>query len=73
MPSETLSVYLSHNQKEEPLRFTYSFAVKEGKWELIWNKLLFSFTLLTGNPLRNTERVPDQCFRGQLSPEHVNV
>ncbi len=57
----------------EPLRFTHFFAVKKGKWELIWNKLLFFFTLLTGNPLRNTERVPDQCFRGQLSPEHVNV
>ncbi len=57
----------------EPLRFTHFFAVKKGKWELIWNKLLFFFTLLTGNPLRNTERVSDQCFRGQLSLEHVNV
>ncbi len=45
----------------EPLRFTHFFAVKKGKWE-IWNKLLFFFTLLTGNPLRTRREFQISAF-----------
>lgn len=65
--------------QKKPPRFTHFLlwktpgkTVKAGKWELIRNKVSFSFTLLAGNR-RGTRIVPDQCFWGQFSPEHVNV